>query len=78
MKLTSDLVAGKWIVGNDGEGHPIAVVMTHGGLYAGFKMSMGVVRPIAAAPHKAVLSWLIEQKEPRAQITLPVSKWVVG
>jgi hypothetical protein len=74
MRLTSDLIKHKFIAGDDGHGHPILAVETHGGLFCAFKMSGGVVQTIAAAPHKAVLAWLVEQKEPRVRWTTPLTK----
>lgn len=51
------------VVGHTGDGRPIVMVETKGGLFAFFAKKDGKVQTLAAAPHRAIGAFLCEQKD---------------
>lgn len=65
MKINNEMIKKKKFVGTTGEGMPILLVETHGGLYACFTQNKkGEVETLAATPHKAITFFLAEKKDP--------------
>lgn len=65
MKLSKEMIKTKKFVGTTGEGMPVLLIETHGGLYACFAQTKkGEVETLAASPHKAITFFLAEKKDP--------------
>jgi hypothetical protein len=68
MKISSNLIKTKDVAGYTKEGNPIVYVQTYGGLHACFAKGDGAaLSAMATAPHKAILRWLCERKDPQLQ-----------
>lgn len=65
MKIPEDQIETKKIAGVSGEGKPILYILSKGGLHAFFTKDKndGVVS-LGAAPHRAIATWLAEQRDP--------------
>lgn len=65
MNIKESDIAVRSVAGHTKEGKPIVYIQSHGGLHAVFKRSEdGGIESIAAAPHRAIMKWMAEKKEP--------------
>ena len=64
MKIPENQIELKKVVGTSGSGEPVLYVVSKGGLHAFFTKHNGQVTSLGAAPHRAIASWLAEQKDP--------------
>lgn len=65
MKIDSDQVKEKRIVGHTHDKDPIMYVLTHGGLHCFFQKSNSGIKTLSMAPHKGVARWMAEKAEPK-------------
>ena len=65
MRIAPEHIARKEIIGTSGDGKPIVLVETKGGLFACFtKNKEGEVVSLAAAPHIGIMKYLAEKEDP--------------
>ena len=62
MRIDDKMIAEKKIVGKTGDGDPVVLILTHGGLYAFFSKNASGIDTLGMAPHKAIAAWLAEKK----------------
>jgi hypothetical protein len=64
MKIEENQIAQKEIVGKTGDGEPVVMILTHGGLYAFFSKKDKTIESLGMAPHRAIAAWMAEKKDP--------------
>lgn len=74
MKIETEHVAEKKIVGETHDKDPVYYIVTHGGLHCFFQKTKNEIKTLAMAPHKAVARWMAEKSEPKIKWSEEIEK----